>query len=59
VSHWVENLQCCISLPAVLGTGGVLQTIDLPLSGEEKVEMMKSAERIKECVCEVENRYHE
>jgi L-lactate dehydrogenase len=54
VSHWVESLQCCVSLPAVLGRGGVLQTVDLPLSDEERHQMKKSVEAIRKCLDDVE-----
>jgi L-lactate dehydrogenase len=49
VSHWVERFACCISLPAVLGRGGVQRTIEIPLSDEEREELNRSAEAIKDC----------
>jgi len=54
ISHWVDNLGCCISLPVVLGRGGVVKTIDVPLNDEEKGELRKSVDVIKNCLQEVE-----
>jgi len=47
VSHWVESLETYISLPAVLGHGGVQKTIDVQLSETEKDLLRKSAEEIR------------
>jgi len=53
VSHWVDNLQCCISMPAVLGRGGGQKTFDIPFNDEEK-DAMKSVEAVIKCVEEVD-----
>jgi L-lactate dehydrogenase len=50
LSHWVESLGTCISLPAVLGLGGVQKTIEVPLTDEEREVLVKSAEEIKKNV---------
>jgi L-lactate dehydrogenase len=50
LSHWVESLGTCISLPAVLGRGGVQKTIEVPLTDEEREVLVKSAEEIKKNV---------
>ncbi|KAJ4354956.1 hypothetical protein N0V95_003365 [Ascochyta clinopodiicola] len=50
VSHWQEELGVCLSLPAVLGREGLVRTIDLGLSGEEKEKLKKSAEALKEVI---------
>lgn len=55
LSHWVERFGTCISLPAVLGNGGVLRTIDIPLNEEEDEKLLKSVEKIKETVRMVES----
>jgi L-lactate dehydrogenase len=55
VSHWVERFGSCLSLPAVLGQGGVQRTIDIPLSEEEEELLSQSAEEIKKMVRTVEN----
>jgi malate/lactate dehydrogenase len=46
----VERFGSCVSLPAVLGHGGVLRTIDIPLSDEEEEGLLKSVEEIKKMV---------
>jgi L-lactate dehydrogenase len=56
VSHWVDNLGCCISLPAVLGHGGVQKTIETPLNDEERQALRRSAEEIRKCVEEIEGK---
>jgi L-lactate dehydrogenase len=55
VSHWVEKFGSCVSLPAVLGHGGVQRTIDIPLSNEEEEVLLKSVEEIKKMVRTVED----
>jgi malate/lactate dehydrogenase len=50
----VDNLQCCISMPAVLGRGGVQKTFDVPFNDEEKDAMKRSVEAVIKCVEEVE-----
>jgi L-lactate dehydrogenase len=47
VSHWVERYGSCVSLPAVLGHGGVQRTIEVPLTGEEEAVLRKSAEEVR------------
>ncbi|KAF2213803.1 hypothetical protein CERZMDRAFT_90361 [Cercospora zeae-maydis SCOH1-5] len=55
VSHWVEELGVCLSMPAVLGRGGLVRSVKLPgLSEEEMGRMRKSAESLKEVVGEAE-----
>lgn len=48
VSHWQEDLGVCLSMPAVLGRGGVVRTISLPLSDEESQNLQKSAKSLRE-----------
>jgi L-lactate dehydrogenase len=50
VSHWIESLGCCLSLPAVLGRKGVLRTIDLPLNKEASEKLEQSAAEIRKGV---------
>jgi L-lactate dehydrogenase len=57
VSHWVENRQCCVSFPAVLGRGGIMKTFDTPLNDSEELAMKTSVESILECVDLVEKRW--
>jgi L-lactate dehydrogenase len=54
VSHWVESLGTCISLPAVLGRRGVQRTIEMHLSSGEREVLEKSAEEIKKNVMMVD-----
>lgn len=48
VSHWIPDLGVCLSMPAVIGRGGVMQTISLQLSDEEKKKISESAQSLKE-----------
>jgi len=50
----VETFGTCISLPAVIGHGGVQRTIDVPLSDAEREVLQKIAEEIKKNVKTVE-----
>ncbi|KAJ4309591.1 hypothetical protein N0V94_008855 [Neodidymelliopsis sp. IMI 364377] len=50
VSHWQEELGVCLSLPAVVGREGVVRTIELGLTSEEKGKLEKSAKALKEFI---------
>lgn len=50
VSHFQPSLGCCLSLPAVLGREGVLETVSLSLNTEEKAQLAKSGRIVKEAV---------
>ncbi|KAI9808102.1 MAG: hypothetical protein M1825_004559 [Sarcosagium campestre] len=50
LSHWQEDLQCCLSLPAVLGRNGITATIPLPLSEEEVKLLQTSATAMKDVI---------
>lgn len=52
VSHWQERLGVCLSLPAVLGRGGVLRTVELGLESGEEEALKRSAEALKGVVGE-------
>ncbi|KAI9804248.1 MAG: hypothetical protein M1833_007055 [Piccolia ochrophora] len=56
LSHWQEELQCCLSLPAVLGRNGIARTVELPLSEEEESLLQASASTMKDVIksCETE-----
>ncbi|KAF2126712.1 L-lactate dehydrogenase [Dothidotthia symphoricarpi CBS 119687] len=48
VSHWQEDLGVCLSIPAVVGRKGVVRTVEMGFSGEEKEALQKSAKTLKE-----------
>jgi len=50
VSFYQEDLGVCLSVPAVLGRKGVVRSVALPLSDEEKTKLEKSAEALKEVI---------
>ena len=50
ISHFQPEFGCCLSLPAVLGRKGITKTIALPLSEEEKRELIESGKVVKEMV---------
>jgi L-lactate dehydrogenase len=54
VSHRVERFGCCVSLPAALGHGGVLRSVEMPLSKEEREGLGRSKEEIKKMVLTIE-----
>ncbi|SPQ25665.1 b346e62d-5ce0-4d94-bc72-52f0bde53733 [Thermothielavioides terrestris] len=48
ISHFQSEHRCCFSLPVVLGRKGIMRTVQLPLSSDEKAHLARSAERLKE-----------
>jgi L-lactate dehydrogenase len=54
LSHWQDDLQCCLSLPAVLGRAGILSTVPMTLSDEERVLMEESAKKMRQVIDECE-----
>jgi L-lactate dehydrogenase len=48
ISHYLEDLDCCLSLPVVLGRKGVVRTFQLPLNDEENAALKESARSLKE-----------
>jgi L-lactate dehydrogenase len=55
VSHWQENLGCCLSLPATVGRGGIISTVQLPLQASESSLLQKSAEVLREMMLTIES----
>lgn len=47
LSHWREELGCCLSLPAVLGRGGVLRSMEMGLNSEEQGFLEDSARALR------------
>jgi len=54
VSHYIDELKCCISLPVVLGREGIVQNIPLTLDEEEQKALQKSAEIIRGFIVDAE-----
>lgn len=52
ISHWVDELGCCLSLPVVLGRRGIVRSFNMPLSQEESDLLTKSASTLKEFIAE-------
>jgi L-lactate dehydrogenase len=50
VSHWQEDLGACLSMPAVLGRQGIVRTVQIPLSQEERAKLEASAKTLKDMV---------
>ena len=50
ISHFQQDLECCLSLPVVLGRKGVVRAIPLPLSDEENAALEASAKSLKEVI---------
>ncbi|EON66139.1 hypothetical protein W97_05382 [Coniosporium apollinis CBS 100218] len=54
ISHYREDLQCCLSFPVVLGRKGVVRTVPMPLSEEEDKALKKSGESLREIIVDAE-----
>ncbi|KAH7355980.1 lactate dehydrogenase/glycoside hydrolase [Pyrenochaeta sp. MPI-SDFR-AT-0127] len=50
VSHYQDDLEVCLSVPAVLGRKGIVRTVPMPLSKDEEDKLKKSAETLKEVI---------
>jgi L-lactate dehydrogenase len=50
LSHWHDELQCCLSLPAVIGRSGIVKTVSLPLSDNERELIVTSAKGMREII---------
>lgn len=50
VSHWWEESQCCLSLPAILGRSGIISTISLPLDDSESKLIAESASTLRSVI---------
>jgi L-lactate dehydrogenase len=50
VSHYQDDLDVCLSVPAVLGRKGIVRSVPMPLSGEEKSLLEKSAKALREVI---------
>lgn len=47
LSHWQEEWDCCLSLPAVLGRDGIISSFPLDLNEPEQAFLSESARRLK------------
>ncbi|KAG9231115.1 lactate dehydrogenase/glycoside hydrolase [Amylocarpus encephaloides] len=52
LSHWQEEWDCCLSLPAVLGRGGIVSSFPLHLQDSELSFLSNSAEYLKKVISE-------
>jgi L-lactate dehydrogenase len=50
VSHWQEEMDVCLSVPAVLGRKGIVRTVGMPLSKEERGLLEKSGKALREVI---------
>lgn len=57
VSHYQKDLECCLSLPAVVGRNGVKSSMGLLLNDEEKELLAKSAKSLKEVLDKCEDMF--
>ena len=56
LSHWQDDLQCCLSLPVILGRSGIIRTVGLPLSDDEKASIAESAKSMREIIAKQESK---
>lgn len=50
LSHWLEDLQCCLSLPAIIGRSGIVETVSLPLNEQESKLIAESAKGMRHII---------
>jgi L-lactate dehydrogenase len=50
ISHFQSEFDCYFSLPVVLGRKGIIRTIKMPLSNDEKAEIVESAKTLRETI---------
>jgi L-lactate dehydrogenase len=50
VSHWQDDFQCCVSMPAIVGRQGILGTIPVALNDEERESLDNSVRKVKETI---------
>ncbi|KAG9193959.1 L-lactate dehydrogenase [Alternaria panax] len=50
VSFYQDSLDCCLSMPAVLGRKGIVRSVPLPLSQEEVAELEKSGKALRSVI---------
>ena len=50
LSHWQEDLQCCLSLPAVWGRSGLVKTVKIQLNEEERRLVTESAKQLRSVI---------
>lgn len=48
LSCYIEKFNVCLSMPAVLGAGGIEQILEVPLNDQEQELLKKSAQRVQE-----------
>lgn len=54
VSYFVKDLDCCLSLPVVLGREGIVQEIPLMLDDEEQESLQKCAAVMRDLIKDAE-----
>lgn len=54
ISHYQEELKCCLSMLVVLGRKGVVRQISIPLNEEESQAVKKSAKSLVEIIKDAE-----
>ncbi len=52
LSHWQKEWDCCLSLPAVLGRGGIVSSFPVHLNEKEHSFLSASAESLKKVIAE-------
>jgi len=52
LSNWQEEWGCCLSLPVILGRGGISSTIPFKLDDEERRLIEKSAASLRAVISE-------
>jgi len=55
VSHFQPDLDCCLSVPAVIGRKGIVRTISLPMNSHEKAKLSDSATRLRDIVARIKD----
>lgn len=54
LTHYIDELKCCLSLPVVLGRDGVVRTINVPFNAAERKGLEDSAKHLRGVIAAVE-----
>ncbi|KAF8853192.1 L-lactate dehydrogenase [Acephala macrosclerotiorum] len=52
LSHWQDELDCCLSLPAVLGRDGIISSFPLHLNEAEQAFLESSAKSLRKVIAD-------
>jgi L-lactate dehydrogenase len=57
ISHLHQEFGCCFSSPVVLGRKGIVKAVQMPLSSDEKADIVKSAKKLKDTLDRIKHQH--